>query len=79
MIASIMERLGPVAAHRAFPFIMRGLRLLGLHDLGDFGLHWIYVDALRTTIGGIAKEQCTADTRSSSHQLTQRFEVIDTV
>ena len=38
----------------AFPFVMLGLGLLGLHDLGDFGLRWILVDVLWATIGGIA-------------------------
>jgi NhaP-type Na+/H+ or K+/H+ antiporter len=27
----------------AFPFVMLGLGLLGLHDLGDFGLRWVLV------------------------------------
>ncbi|MDI1339368.1 cation:proton antiporter [Polaromonas sp.] len=43
----------------AFPFVMLGLGLLGLHELGDFGLRWILVDALWATlaailIGGVA-------------------------
>jgi len=37
-----------------FPFVMLGLGLLGLHDLGDFGLRWILVDVLWATAGGIA-------------------------
>jgi len=38
----------------AFPFVMLGLGLLGLHDLGDGGLRWIVVDALWAPVGGIA-------------------------
>ncbi|MFZ3218384.1 MAG: cation:proton antiporter [Rhodoferax sp.] len=43
----------------AFPFVMLGLGLLGLHDLGDFGLKWMLVDVLWATaaavvIGGVA-------------------------
>jgi NhaP-type Na+/H+ or K+/H+ antiporter len=38
----------------AFPFVMLGLGLLGLHDLGDFGLRWALVDVLWATIAGIA-------------------------
>src|SRR5688572_914725 len=30
----------------AFPFVMLGLGLLGLHDLGDFGWRWLAVDVL---------------------------------
>ncbi|MEO8121495.1 MAG: cation:proton antiporter, partial [Rhodoferax sp.] len=43
----------------AFPFVMLGLGLLGLHDLGDGGLRWVLVDVLWATlaailIGGVA-------------------------
>jgi NhaP-type Na+/H+ or K+/H+ antiporter len=43
----------------AFPFVMLGLGLLGLHEVGDSGLHWILVDVLWATgaaiaIGGVA-------------------------
>ena len=38
----------------AFPFVMLGLGLLGLHDLGDSGLRWILVDVLWATGAGIA-------------------------
>lgn len=38
----------------AFPFVMLGLGLLGLHDLGDFGLNWILLDGVWATLGGIA-------------------------
>ena len=37
----------------AFPFVMLGLGLLGLHDLGDFGWRWLAVDVLWATIGGL--------------------------
>lgn len=38
----------------AFPFVMLGLGLLGLHDLGDLGLRWVVVDVLWATVAGIA-------------------------
>lgn len=38
----------------AFPFVLLGLGLLGLHDLGDGGLRWMMVDVLWATVGGIA-------------------------
>ena len=37
----------------AFPFVMLGLGLLGLHDLGDSGSKWILVDVLWATVSGI--------------------------
>ena len=38
----------------AFPFVMLGMGMLGLHDLGDFGLGWLFVDVLWATLAGIA-------------------------
>ncbi|HET9112544.1 MAG TPA: cation:proton antiporter [Burkholderiales bacterium] len=38
----------------AFPFVMLGMGLLGLHDLGHFGLHWLGFDVIWATLGGIA-------------------------
>jgi NhaP-type Na+/H+ or K+/H+ antiporter len=38
----------------AFPFVVLGLGLLGLHELGEFGLRWVLVDVLWATLGGIA-------------------------
>ncbi len=38
----------------AFPFVMLGLGLLGLHELGPFGLRWLAVDVLWAVIGGVA-------------------------
>jgi NhaP-type Na+/H+ or K+/H+ antiporter len=37
----------------AFPFVMLGLGLLGLHDLGGFGSKWILVDVLWATVSGV--------------------------
>ncbi|MFO7993203.1 MAG: cation:proton antiporter [Marinobacter sp.] len=37
----------------AFPFVMLGLGLLGLHDLGDDGLRWLAVDVVWATGAGI--------------------------
>ena len=38
----------------AFPFLMLGLGLLGLHEIGPWGLRWVAVDLLWGVIGGIA-------------------------
>jgi len=38
----------------AFPFVMLGLGLLGLHDLGSFGWRWLVVDVLWAVTGGLA-------------------------
>ena len=38
----------------AFPFVMLGLGLLGVHDLGDFGWRWVMVDVIWATVGAIA-------------------------
>ena len=38
----------------AFPFVMLGLGLLGLHELGDLGVRWVLVDVVWATVGGIA-------------------------
>ncbi|HKX55087.1 MAG TPA: cation:proton antiporter, partial [Xanthomonadales bacterium] len=37
----------------AFPFVMLGLGLLGLHGLGDYGLAWVLVDVLWATTAGV--------------------------
>lgn len=37
----------------AFPFVMLGLGLLGLHELGEFGLQWVLRDVLWATVAGI--------------------------
>jgi NhaP-type Na+/H+ or K+/H+ antiporter len=37
----------------AFPFIMLGLGLLGLHDIGDWGWKWFTVDVLWAVTAGI--------------------------
>lgn len=37
----------------AFPFVMLGLGLLGLHQLGDNGVQWVLVDVVWATGGGI--------------------------
>ncbi|MBT9612892.1 MAG: cation:proton antiporter [Burkholderiales bacterium] len=38
----------------AFPFVMLGLGMLGLHELGEFGLQWALVDVLWATVAGVA-------------------------
>lgn len=37
----------------AFPFVMLGLGLLGLHELGSFGWRWLAVDVLWATVAGL--------------------------
>jgi len=37
----------------AFPFVMLGLGLLGLHELGAGGWRWVAVDVLWATFGGL--------------------------
>lgn len=38
----------------AFPFVMLGLGLLGLHEIGLYGWRWLGVDVLWAVFGGIA-------------------------
>ncbi|MBU1225318.1 MAG: sodium:proton antiporter [Gammaproteobacteria bacterium] len=38
----------------AFPFVMLGMGLLGLHELGELGLRWALVDVLWATAAAIA-------------------------
>jgi NhaP-type Na+/H+ or K+/H+ antiporter len=38
----------------AFPFVLLGLGLLGQHELGRGGWHWIVIDLLWSTAGGLA-------------------------
>lgn len=37
----------------AFPFIMLGLGLLGLHEIGEGGSRWLLVDVAWATVGGL--------------------------
>ncbi len=37
----------------AFPFVMLGLGLLGLHDLGAGGWKWLAIDVIWSTVGGL--------------------------
>lgn len=38
----------------AFPFVMLGLGLMGLHELGSFGWRWVAVDVIWATAVGLA-------------------------
>jgi NhaP-type Na+/H+ or K+/H+ antiporter len=38
----------------AFPFVMLGMGLLGLHEMGEFGLRWVLVDVLWATVAALA-------------------------
>ncbi|HEX8272926.1 MAG TPA: sodium:proton antiporter [Longimicrobiaceae bacterium] len=37
----------------AFPFVMLGLGLLGLHEIGEWGWRWLAVDVVWATAGGL--------------------------
>ncbi|MDP3655149.1 MAG: cation:proton antiporter [Rhodoferax sp.] len=37
----------------AFPFVMLGLGLLGLHGLGDWGLRWVAVEVVWATVSAV--------------------------
>jgi NhaP-type Na+/H+ or K+/H+ antiporter len=37
----------------AFPFVLLGLGVIGLHEIGPFGLRWIAVDVIWGTVGGL--------------------------
>jgi len=38
----------------AFPFVILGLGLLGVHEMGDFGWRWLAIDLVWAVIAGIA-------------------------
>jgi NhaP-type Na+/H+ or K+/H+ antiporter len=38
----------------AFPFVMLGMGMLGLHEIGDYGIKWLLLDVLWATLSGIA-------------------------
>ena len=38
----------------AFPFVMLGLGLLGLHELGEWGWRWVAIDVVWAIVGGLA-------------------------
>jgi NhaP-type Na+/H+ or K+/H+ antiporter len=37
----------------AFPFVMLGLGLLGLHEIGEFGIRWLVVEVIWATLAAI--------------------------
>lgn len=37
----------------AFPFVMLGMGMLGLHEIGDYGINWLLLDVLWATVSGI--------------------------
>ena len=38
----------------AFPFVMLGLGLLGLHEIGEWGWRWFAIDLVWAVVGGLA-------------------------
>jgi NhaP-type Na+/H+ or K+/H+ antiporter len=57
----------------AFPFVMLGLGLLGLHELGQSGLRWAVIDVLWATAAGIAiGALCGWAMARAAHRLRQR-------
>lgn len=65
----------------AFPFVMLGLGLMGLHELGDSGMRWLLVDVIWSTVGGIAVGiACGASLAYATSMLRRRMakhEVLD--
>ena len=67
----------------AFPFVMLGLGLLGLHDIGESGLRWVLVDVLWATSAGIVigvvlgsalgRLACTLRRKHPEHKLLDDF------
>ncbi len=37
----------------AFPFVMLGMGMLDLHEIGEFGMNWLLLDVLWATLAGI--------------------------
>jgi NhaP-type Na+/H+ or K+/H+ antiporter len=65
----------------AFPFVMLGLGLLGLHELGANGANWLLVDVLWATLSGLAIGvgcgAALALTSSSLRKRVAKHEVLD--
>lgn len=65
----------------AFPFVMLGLGLLGLHELGNFGWRWVLVDVVWATAGaiviGILGGMLTAHIGWRLRGKEQKHEVLD--
>jgi NhaP-type Na+/H+ or K+/H+ antiporter len=65
----------------AFPFVMLGLGLLGLHELGEHGMRWLLVDVAWATLGGlaigIACGALLASVSASLRQHSAKHEVLD--
>ena len=65
----------------AFPFVMLGLGLLGLHELGDFGWRWLAMDVLWGTAGamliGIAGGAALAQLGWALRGTDPKHEVLD--
>lgn len=65
----------------AFPFVMLGLGLLGLHELGNFGASWIAVDLIWATFAGIGigviAGNLIARIAAYLHGLNKNFHLLD--
>eukprot|EP01034_Spumella_vulgaris_P042494 gene42494-52703_t len=55
----------------AFPFVMLGLGLLGLHQLGDFGWRWLALDVLWGTMGAVMIGIARGESNAQGLQLHQ--------
>lgn len=65
----------------AFPFVMLGLGMLGLHELGEFGWRWMLVDVVWATVGaiaiGVAGGVLIANIGWRLRGMTEKHEVLD--
>ena len=65
----------------AFPFVMLGLGLLGLHELGEFSLRWVLVDVLWATVAGVTiglvLGRALAHVAHKLHQFSPRHNFMD--
>ena len=56
----------------AFPFVLLGLGLLGLHELGACGWRWLAVDLIWGTVGGLGIGFAVGDGRRARRALAAR-------
>lgn len=65
----------------AFPFVMLGLGLLGLHEIGDYGWKWILVDVVWATgaaiLIGVAGGSAVARITWKLRGKEQKYDILD--